>query len=271
MHKLLLAGLTLIHVTLNAQINPVDFESDGHGANWTWTVFENETNPEVLIIPNPFPEGINTSETVAEFNALQGGAPYAGCETMHGSDVGTFSLSPSNAFVSIMVYKPVISDVGFKFATPAGASTGEIKIANTLINQWERLVFDFTGIIGEPSSNGIDQIIVFPDFQNRNSTNVIYFDNIVFGDSSLLATGEFNQNPQTVIWPNPATQTINLSASIIIEHLIIQDVLGRTLITEQPMKHATAVDVSLLPEGFYSVHMSNGTHQFTQKLVIQRR
>ena len=271
MYKSLFAGLSLLSVTLSAQINPIDFEADGHGADWTWTVFENETNPEVQIIPNPFPVGINTSETVAEFKALQGGAPYAGCETMHGSDVGTFSLSPTNAFVSIMVFKPVISDVGFKFATPAGASTGEIKIANTLVNEWERLVFDFTGIIGEPSSNGIDQIIVFPDFQNRNSTNVIYFDNIIFGDSSLLTTGAINQTPQTVVWPNPAAQTINLSATTIIEHLVIQDVLGRTLITKNPMNHSTVVDISLLPEGFYTVQLSHGTHQRTQKFVIQRR
>ncbi len=271
MDKLLLAGLTLLGLNLNAQINPIDFEPDGHGADWTWTVFENETNPDLLFVPNPFPSGINTSETVAEFTALQSGAPFAGCETMHGADIGTFSLDPTNAYVSMMVYKSVISDVGFKFATPAGASTGEIKIANTLVNQWERLVFDFTGIIGEPSSNGIDQIVVFPDFQNRSSTNVIYFDNIIFGDSSLLTSGDINQRIQSVIWPNPANHILNFKAATDIDNISIIDVLGRTVLNINPISASTTIDISALPEGFYSVMLINGHHKETQKLVINRR
>ncbi|MGK4568912.1 hypothetical protein [Flavobacterium sp. 3HN19-14] len=58
-----------------------------------------------------------------------------------------------------MVYKNVISDVGIKFATASGDSSGEIKVVNTLINQWEELTFDFTGKVGIPSSTNIDQII----------------------------------------------------------------------------------------------------------------
>jgi hypothetical protein len=71
-----------------------------------------------------------------------------------------------------MVYKPVVSNVGIKFATASGASTGELLVANTLINQWEELTFNFTPILGLPSSSGIDQLIIFPDFQNRTSTNI---------------------------------------------------------------------------------------------------
>lgn len=38
-----------------AQNAPIDFEAGGQGANWTWTVFENETNPPLEIIANPDP------------------------------------------------------------------------------------------------------------------------------------------------------------------------------------------------------------------------
>ena len=81
-----------------------------------------------------------------------------------------------------MVYKTTISPVGLKFATPAGGSTGEILVSNTLVNQWEELTFDFTAVINAPTSTGIDQIIVFPDFTQRSDNNVCYIDNIKFSN-----------------------------------------------------------------------------------------
>ena len=81
----------------------------------------------------------------------------------------------------MMVYKSVLSDVGIKFATPSGGSTGEIKVANTVINQWEELTFNFAGKVGETN----DQIIIFPDFQARTTDNITYVDNITFSAGSV--------------------------------------------------------------------------------------
>lgn len=155
---------------------PVDYESGGYGDSWTWTVFENSTNPPLEIVANPFPSGINTSATVAKFTALNAGQPWAGCETMHGQDIGTFDITAQNYIITIMVYKTTISDVGIKLVTNGGASTGEIKVSNTLVNEWEQLTFDFSSHIG----NGMtyDQIVIFPDFIARSADDVIYFDNI---------------------------------------------------------------------------------------------
>lgn len=172
----------LLHSTFfMAQNGPISFEPGEFGLTWTWTVFENLGNPPLEIVGNPDQTGINSSTRAAKFTALQGGMPFAGVESAHALDLGTFTLNPNNCIVKIMVYKPVISNVGIKFATAAGASTGELLVANTLVNQWEELTFDFTPILGLPSSSGIDQVIIFPDFQNRSSTNICYFDNITFG------------------------------------------------------------------------------------------
>src|SRR6056297_3892222 len=113
-----------------AQNAPIDFEAGGYGADWTWTVFENDTNPPVEIITNPDVSDPNTSATVAKFTALETGQPWAGCETLHGSDIGTFNLDETNCTIKIMVHKPVISDVGIKLVKPDGWSMGEIKVAN---------------------------------------------------------------------------------------------------------------------------------------------
>ncbi len=172
-----------------SQNNPINFETGGQGASWSWTTFENGTNPALQFVANPSSTGINTSSTVAKFTALQVGQPWAGCESANGASIGTFTLSASNAIVKMMVYKSVISDVGIKFATGSLASSGEIKVSNTLINQWEELTFDFSSKIGEPSSTGIAQIIVFMDFNlaGRSGDNICYFDNITFSAGSTLA------------------------------------------------------------------------------------
>ena len=166
-----------------AQNAPIDFEPGGYGADWTWTVFENDTNPPVEIIANPDVSAPNTSATVAKFTALVTGQPWAGCETLHGSDIGTFNLDQTNCTIKIMVHKPVMSDVGIKLVKPDGWSMGEIKVANTVINEWEELTFDFSSQL----SDGYDQIVIFPDFDlaGRTQDNICYFDNITFSEQII--------------------------------------------------------------------------------------
>ena len=189
--KLLLACLiNCISFLLLAQAGPIDFEPNGYGATWVWTTFENASNPPVEIVANPSPSGINVSSTVCKFTAMVDGAPWAGFESLHGQGIGLFNLTSANCQIKMMVYKSVISPVGIKFATPAGASTGEILVSNTLINQWEELTFDFSNVLSAPSSTGIDQIIFFPDFAQRADNNICYLDNIKFSNQNGSTTGE---------------------------------------------------------------------------------
>ena len=161
---------------------PVDFETGGTGAGYTWTVFENADNPSIQIVANPDPTGANESATVAQFTARLDGNPYAGAETAHG-DFGPLTLDATNSIIKIMVYKTVMSDVGIKFAIASGGAQGEIKVANTLVNQWQELTFDFSDYIGTAEAINIDQLIVFPDFNARTSETISYFDNITFGSN----------------------------------------------------------------------------------------
>ncbi len=170
-----------------AQNSPINFESDGFGADWTWTVFENDTNPALEIIENPDSSEINTSDSVAKFTALQTGNPWAGVESAHGTtDLGPFVLDATNSTIKIMVWKSVISDVGIKLVANSGWAQVELKVANTLVNEWEELSFDFSDYPNPPEAEGqYDQIVVFPDFNmdGRGQENVVYFDNITFNPS----------------------------------------------------------------------------------------
>ena len=182
MRLLLTLLLAFSSQLLLAQAGPIDFEPNGFGANWAWTTFENGPNTPLEIIPNPNPSGINNSSTVSKFVALVNGAPWAGFESVHGQGIGIFNLTAANCQIKMMVYKSVISNVGLKFATPSGASSGEILVSNTVVNQWEELTFNFTNVLSNPTSTGIDQIIIFPDFGQRSDNNICYIDNIKFSN-----------------------------------------------------------------------------------------
>ncbi len=192
-----------------SQNAPINFETGGIGANWTWTVFENHTNPPLEIVNNPAPGGINTSAKVAKFTALQAGNPWAGCESAHGSaNLGPFVLNENNAIIKVMVWKSVISDVGIKLVSPTGWAQPEIKVANTVVNQWQELTFDFSSYMNPPNDQGqLDQIVIFPDFNlsGRGQDNIIYFDNITFnpvggtGDEPTTAAPTPTRDPADVI------------------------------------------------------------------------
>ena len=225
---------------LFAQNSPIDFETGGYGAAWTWTVFENGDNPSLEIVTNPNTGGINSSATVAKFTALQTGQPWAGCESQHGSDIGTFSLDATNSTVKIMVYKTVISDVGLKFVIPSSGSLGEIKVANTVTNAWEELTFDFSSHIGLPEAIGIDQIVVFPDFDlgGRTQDNIIYFDNISFYSNSVGIDNRNETFPQGFAleqnFPNPFNPVTTLRYDLpenSYVNVTVYDMLGRQVRT----------------------------------------
>ena len=247
--------LFITHFSYSQNV-PIDFEAGGNGLNWTWTTFENDTNPPLEIVVNPDPSGINTSATVAKFTALQSGAAWAGCESMHGSDIGSFTLNNNNCTVTIMVWKSVISDVGIKFVDATNAAQPEIKVANTLINQWEELTFDFSSRIGVyPITK--DQIVIFPDFDlgGRTQDNIIYFDN-VYNTNTNTAIINYGLKDLT-IHPNPAKGLVNIDIQNYkgpIE-VKIYDLMG-SLIAKT---NHNLIDIKLLPKGlyFFSVSYNN--------------
>ena len=119
-----ITALLIIASTFSfAQNIPVDFEASGYGASWTWTVFENSTNPSLQIVANPDPTGLNTSSTVARFIALQAGNPWAGCETMHGSDIGSFSIDTSNSIIDDLACQS--NDSGLRSELSRGMTLNE--------------------------------------------------------------------------------------------------------------------------------------------------
>jgi hypothetical protein len=171
-----------------AQNAPIDFEPGGFGASWTWATFEappGESNPTFSVAANPAPDGVNGSANVGKMDisyATEANWGSAGCESMHGADLGSFSFTAQNSLVRMMVYQEgFASPVALKFATPEGAAFPEVVVANTVANAWVEVEFDITAWIGDPLGQP-DQIIFFPSYAPRSTGHVVYFDNVVFGE-----------------------------------------------------------------------------------------
>ena len=177
--------------TVNYNLEPIDFEDDGFGANFSWTVDQNDSNPALEIVDNPKTDGANTSAKVAKFTAKAAGNPWA---LVISDDIGSFTFDDTNSIVKIMVRKDVATDVGIKFEGAGGAAK-EIKVANSVTNgDWEELTFDFKEVIGVT----YNKLVIIPDFLARSQDNIVYFDNLTFNAQPDDNTGSDTSNLVTV-------------------------------------------------------------------------
>lgn len=250
-----------------SQINPVDFEAGGNGADWTWGSFANGSDPDLQVIANPDPSGINTSATVAQVIAEDAGLDFAG---FFSDNVGTFTIDASNSTIKIKVWKPIISDVGFKIEGSNGNlpnDVGELKVANTQVNQWEEITFDFSPYIGATEAVGLTRIVFFPDFAPRDQDNTIYIDDITF--SASLSVSEF-QSANFKVYPNPSIDTWTVkSNNTEITSIKLLDISGKQVMTVNPDSSEFTIDASSLSQGMYIARITSEKGVETIKLVKQ--
>lgn len=252
-----------------SQNAPINFETDGNGADWTWAVFENDSNPPLEIIANPDATEPNTSATVAQFTALQTGQPFAGVESAQGADLGEFVLDETNNILTIKVWKPVISNVGIKLVSSTFWSEGELLVPNTLVNQWEELTFDFSSFINPPAGNGVlSQIVIFPDFDARTQDNVIFFDDIRFTDGTLSTeSNELSNN--FAVYPNPSSDKWMITNKSNTEFTAqLFDIKGQLLaVFKNKSQQNLSIDASVYSIGMYFARITSENGSNTIKLV----
>ena len=246
-------------------LQDIDFESSGYGANWVWTTDNNYTDPVLEMVSNPSTNGLNSSSTVAKFISTTAGDPWALTYT---DNIGSFTFTEANSTVTIMVRKSKLSDVGLKFEGPNPDGSGgvifkEIKVANTLTNgNWEQLTFDFSSEIGTT----FDRFVVIPDFDDsRFQDHITYFDEISFGNQTA-GLNEFDLN-SIKFHPNPANKFINFS-SLLNSNIcvVISDMLGKEVLRSEHVQ--SQLDISILKPGMYLLNFIQGINTQTKKLLV---
>jgi hypothetical protein len=280
--RLLLVNLMLVSSISFSQNVPIDFEIGGYGADWTWTVFEQNTEspPPLEIVDNPFKSGINTSDKVAKFTALQSGNRWAGVECDQGTNLGNFTLNSTNNIIKIMVYKTVISPVGIKLAAWGGGwSKGELKVSNTKINEWEQLSFDFSVASHNENppfneNNGMfNQIIIYPDFPDnaREQDNIVFFD-YVWGEGEHLGSNvsldEKYSKPKILVQPNPTNGIFTVNSEFPIENVEIYNTKGQLISTLISNNQEVIIDLMGVELGVYLLKVCSNGITSNEKIIM---
>jgi hypothetical protein len=148
-----------------------DFETTGN--NFVWNDLSNNSNPP-YVIANPAIDDNNPSDSVLYFPIQQDGQAWAGSW----ASVDQFKVT-SPGMLHMKVYKPGISEVGFKIEANADngdtGNTTELKVSNTKTNEWETIEYDYSAEVGKTFS----VVAIMPDFSDNRESNIdIYVDDI---------------------------------------------------------------------------------------------
>ncbi|MFZ1282204.1 MAG: T9SS type A sorting domain-containing protein [Ignavibacteriaceae bacterium] len=266
MKHLLFVSLFLLSTSLYAQ-DAIDFETVGN--TWTWNIFSAGTGGYDTVVANPSVGGLNTSANCAKLVVGANGDPWAGVWC---SDFPDLTLTADNCYIRVLVYKDVISDFNLKLEPP----NVDHNVANTVINQWEELVFDYSSAIG--TTAGV--LTIIPDFSPAPRTygSVSYYDNIRFTGVLPVEltsfTGSFIGNNVQLKW---ATATELNNSGFEIQRSVngsafatVGFVQGNGTTTEQ--KQYTFVDNTVTTRTGYAYRLKqidfNGTFEYSSVVNV---
>lgn len=144
------------------------------------------------VVPNPDKSGANPSDYVVKFLRDKDGVEWSG---FYATLPNSVDLT-ENKYVHVKVWKPRISKVTFKLE---GAVNKEVEsmYEQTLVNQWEDLVFDFSTLEGPYT-----KIVLCPD---RVASGILTEDAIIYFDDLII-----NNDPTPISIPE---QTFNVDMS----------------------------------------------------------
>ena len=95
--------------------------------------------------------------------------------------------------------------------------------------------------------------------------DLVYIDNIYFYIAQTASIDDLQNNIH--VYPNPAKDTVRISAAESIDRMRIYDLTGRLVKQASPHKAAFSVDVSGLSKGVYLVKLNAGDREATTKMI----
>jgi hypothetical protein len=104
------------------------------------------------------------------------------------------------------------------------------------------------------------------DLNNGANLPLIYVSNLYFYADSTASVGEI-QDFELSLYPNPATDIVNINTSISIDNVRLYDLTGRIVMEANPKKESFDLDVTDLSKGVYLVKLSAGNKEATTKLI----
>jgi len=175
----------------------LDFEDgtpSGVASNW-FTFEDNPASAEV--VDNPDLDGTNTTESkvlkvvVGPSNAFYAGVNNGWSEKAFGTWEIDMAVA-SNLTLSMDVHKSHVGTIGIKMGTAGQGTSFQItdqNVGNTVVDEWQTLTWDLSGINPNGDLTNISQMVVFVDWTegmpDRAEGTTVYIDNIKFNAEKL--------------------------------------------------------------------------------------
>jgi hypothetical protein len=102
--------------------------------------------------------------------------------------------------------------------------------------------------------------------QSDIRTQLGYFDNLYFYDSTTLGTDEFT-SVDFKVFPNPTKNTWNIKSKTTISAISVYDILGKQVFKADPNASEFSIGASQLNDGIYMAKIISNTGSKTIKLV----
>ncbi|MBC7775483.1 MAG: T9SS type A sorting domain-containing protein [Phycisphaerae bacterium] len=204
------------------------------------------------VVDNPNATGINTSSKVGNFIKTANALPFAGMYTDP-----NFESPIDWKGVKTVKAKVHMDHIGNFSVKVEGSATGapalELKVANTLINQWEELTYDFSTV---PDNGEYRRLTLFFDLgiDATGSDVTSYFDDIVIGAGKCGSVSTFSPADAVPmrVSPNPTADYLMVENMEGVARLEVFDLFGRRLgVVSTSGDTYTDLNVSQFPAGMY--------------------
>ena len=141
---------------------------------------------------------------------------------------------------------------------------------NLIPLRWNRYGFDLNSFYRNtilPDSATIT-IVNDTDAPSNNASPIFMVDNLHFSDF-LLSTRNINEQQTFHVYPNPASNMIQIASNIDVFTYILTDSYGKVIYNEK-INADTPINVSHLTSGVYFLYIqSNTSHQTVHKILIK--
>ena len=201
----------------------------------------------MIVVPNPYPTGINQSNWVCLFNRDKDGVPWGGFWSPTPVDVS------NNKYMHVKVWKPRISPLKFKIEGGAAGTLETLSMnPQTKVGEWEDIVFDYT------SKTGPYPVISFmPDFEDPLTLTedmVMFYDDIILNNdpNPLVGIDALKSVSNVSVYPVPFIDKLVIDSKESIKQIIVTSALGQQVLTlDNLAAGTTTTNTSALRAGIY--------------------
>ena len=277
--KLLLGGLVLINLSLNAQdivIAGWTFPGSSAVADTGLVInLENEITTMGGTSDIEFKNGFETKAAQAtEWNNgmdTKAWQVYLNAEGYENLTISSLQSSGGN--------DPGPKDFKTQYSIDNGTSWIDVENGDIIVeNDWEAGVLENV-LMPENSFNQPQLMIRWIMASNEASgaggqvleSGKSKIDEIYIRGDKINATGEYYTSIQIDIFPNPATNYIDIQSNSIMQNISIIDITGKVIYRKKVNTHTDQIVISNISKGYYFINIQSkeGQNRSTQKLLIR--